>query len=311
MAAAPARAAPAPGLAILRTPRLFITGVASWQALARCIRLVGLAAMLTAFGLPLTPATVLLVMAAQGGGRLLPLAPASAGLRLAMLSYGFVEVTGEAVDIAAITAFTVGVGAVHGAISLAVALAVLPAELGTRSPTRAVAAARAVLAALARAGARRGRPTRRPPRPSAPRSGRRAPRLRSHGRTASIQALGWSRCGWWPPRSSTRSSHSGRRRSAARAKSTGTWWSSRAWTTRTGAVTACVSASKPAGRAARRTSEPSVPALPTPPGPVERAAPHVLADEGRPVAGVVGNRGRGAALVARGREEAAGEHERP
>ena len=62
--------------------------------------------------LPVTPATVVLVMAAQGGGRILPLAPASAGLRLAMLSYGFVEVTGRPVDIAAITAFTFGVGAV-------------------------------------------------------------------------------------------------------------------------------------------------------------------------------------------------------
>ena len=50
-------------------------------------------------------------MAAQGGGRIIPLAPASAGLRLAMLSYGFVETTGHAVDIAAITTFTFGVGA--------------------------------------------------------------------------------------------------------------------------------------------------------------------------------------------------------
>ena len=66
---------------------------------------------MAAFGLPVTPATVVLVMAAQGGGRILPLAPASAGLRLAMLSYGFVEVTGRPVDIAAITAFTFGVGA--------------------------------------------------------------------------------------------------------------------------------------------------------------------------------------------------------
>ena len=82
----------------------------------------------------MTLATVLLVMAAQGGGRLLPLAPASAGLRLAMLSYGFVEATGESVDIAAITAFTVGVGVMMGAASLVVTAIVLPQELGTRSP---------------------------------------------------------------------------------------------------------------------------------------------------------------------------------
>ena len=109
------------GMAILSSPRRFVFGVASWQALARLIRLGSMAAFMAAFGLPVTPATVVLVMAAQGGGRILPLAPASAGLRLAMLSYGFVEVTGRPVDIAAITAFTFGVGAVMALSGLAVA----------------------------------------------------------------------------------------------------------------------------------------------------------------------------------------------
>jgi hypothetical protein len=130
------------GTAILRSPMHFVTGVASWQALARVIRLGSLAAFMAAFGLPVTPATVLLVMAAQGAGRILPLAPASAGLRLAMLSYGFVEVTGHPVDIAAITAFTFGVGAVLTLAGLAVAAAILALECGTRSPRRALAAAR-------------------------------------------------------------------------------------------------------------------------------------------------------------------------
>jgi hypothetical protein len=131
------------GTAILSTPRRFIVGVASWQALARVIRLGAMAAFMAAFGLPVTPATVVLVMAAQGGGRILPLAPASAGLRLAMLSYGFVEVTGRPVDIAAITAFTFGVGAVMAVSGLAVATVILVQEFGTVSPRRAMAAARA------------------------------------------------------------------------------------------------------------------------------------------------------------------------
>ena len=131
------------GLAILSSPRRFIFGVASWQALARLIRLGSMAAFMAAFGLPVTPATVVLVMAAQGGGRILPLAPASAGLRLAMLSYGFVEVTGRPVDIAAITAFTFGVGAVMALSGLAVACVILAQEFGTFSPRRAMAAARA------------------------------------------------------------------------------------------------------------------------------------------------------------------------
>lgn len=126
------------GLAILGTPRRFITGVASWQLLSRLIRLGSIAALMAAFNLPVTIGTVLLVMAAQGGGRIIPLAPASAGLRMAMLSYGFVEVTGQSVDIAAITAFTVGVGAVLMVASLAAALSSLAWELETRSPRVAI-----------------------------------------------------------------------------------------------------------------------------------------------------------------------------
>jgi hypothetical protein len=59
-----------------------------------------------------------------------------------MLSYGFVEVTGKTVDIASITAFTVGVSAVVGVVGLVVSGAILLREFGTLHPRRAVAAAR-------------------------------------------------------------------------------------------------------------------------------------------------------------------------
>jgi Lysylphosphatidylglycerol synthase TM region len=134
------------GVVILRQPRRFVTGVASWQALGRVIRLGSLAAFMQAFHLPVTPETVVLVMAAQGGGRIIPLAPASAGLRLAMLSYGFVEVTGHAVDIAAITTFTFGVGALTMLAGLIVGLVALGSELETWSPRGAVRAAREAVA---------------------------------------------------------------------------------------------------------------------------------------------------------------------
>jgi uncharacterized membrane protein YbhN (UPF0104 family) len=134
------------GVAILRTPRRFVLGVASWQLLSRIVRLASLAAFMQAFALPVTPATVVLVMAAQGGGRIIPIAPASAGLRLAMLSYGFVEVTGHAVDIAEITTFTFGVGAVLTLTGLLVSLGCLGAELGTWSPRHALATARQAVA---------------------------------------------------------------------------------------------------------------------------------------------------------------------
>jgi hypothetical protein len=141
------------GVAILGSPRLFITGVVKWQALARLIRLGSLAAFMAAFQLPVTLATVVLVMAAQGGGRIIPLAPASTGLRLAMLSYGFVEVTHQAVDIAAITTFTFGVGAVLMLVGLVISLTIVGREYGTLSPRRALHAARAAI------GARTAAPT--------------------------------------------------------------------------------------------------------------------------------------------------------
>jgi hypothetical protein len=72
----------------------------------------------------------------------MPLAPASAGLRLAMLSYGFVEVTGHPIDIAAITAFTFGVSAVMATSGLMVAAVILAQEFGTLSPRRALATVR-------------------------------------------------------------------------------------------------------------------------------------------------------------------------
>jgi uncharacterized membrane protein YbhN (UPF0104 family) len=134
------------GVRILHEPRRFVLGVASWQALGRLIRLASLAAFMEAFHLPVTPATVVLVMAAQGGGRIIPLAPASAGLRLAMLSYGFVETTGHAVDIAAITTFTFGVGALLMLSGLLVGVVALAAELETWSPRAALRTARAAVA---------------------------------------------------------------------------------------------------------------------------------------------------------------------
>lgn len=134
------------GVLILRQPRRFVTGVGSWQALARLIRLGSLAAFLQAFSLPVTPATVTLVMAAQGGGRIIPVAPASVGLRLAMLSYGFIEVTGQVVDIAQITAFTFGVGALVMLTGLIVGLGALGAELGTWSPRHAITTAHQAVA---------------------------------------------------------------------------------------------------------------------------------------------------------------------
>jgi uncharacterized membrane protein YbhN (UPF0104 family) len=133
------------GLAIFDTPRRYITGVVFWQALGRLVRLGSLAFFMAAFALPVTLATVVLVMAAQGGGRIIPIAPASAGLRIAMLYYGFGEVTGDKVEVAKITAFSFGTGAAILVVGLVISAVVIGRELGTLSPRRAVAAAREAL----------------------------------------------------------------------------------------------------------------------------------------------------------------------
>jgi len=122
------------GLAILDRPGDFVRHVVAWQALGRLVRLASLACLMTAFALPVTLATVLLVMAAQGGGRIIPLAPLSAGVRIAVLAYGFVEVTGRTVDIAQITAFSFGTGATLGVTGVVIAVGILGRELGTASP---------------------------------------------------------------------------------------------------------------------------------------------------------------------------------
>lgn len=61
-----------------------------------------------------------------------------------MITYGFVAVTGEAVDIASITAFAFGVGATLLITGLGSSIAILSRELATASP-------RAVMQLAARA----------------------------------------------------------------------------------------------------------------------------------------------------------------
>jgi hypothetical protein len=140
------------GLVILGRPRGFLVGVVTWQLLGRVVRLGSLACFMTAFALPVTLATMVLVMAAQGGGRIVPIAGASAGLRIAMLTYGFVALSGEAVEIAQITAFSFGVGATLSVAGIAIAIAILGREVGSSSPRTIVARLRERVGTPAPAG---------------------------------------------------------------------------------------------------------------------------------------------------------------
>jgi Lysylphosphatidylglycerol synthase TM region len=96
------------GCAPLRAPGAYARGVLPWQLASRLCRVAALACFLAAFALPATPAAVLLVVFAQGSGRLLPLAPASLGAGAAMLAATFGTVTGTAVPAERLAAFFVG-----------------------------------------------------------------------------------------------------------------------------------------------------------------------------------------------------------
>jgi uncharacterized membrane protein YbhN (UPF0104 family) len=136
------------GCAPLRAPGAYARHVLPWQLASRACRLGALACFLAAFGLPATPAAVLLVAFAQGGSRMLPFAPAAVGAGVAMLAASFGPVTGSAVSAERLAAFYVGTSTLLTVVGTALALAIC-----LRDQTLANAG-RSAVAALAGAGRR-------------------------------------------------------------------------------------------------------------------------------------------------------------
>lgn len=112
------------GCAPLRSPGAYVRGVLPWQLASRACRLGSLACFLAAFGVPVSFAAVLLVAFAQGGGRLVPFAPASVGASVAMLAASFGPVTGSAVSAERLAAFFVGTSTVLTIVGTGLALAI-------------------------------------------------------------------------------------------------------------------------------------------------------------------------------------------
>jgi Lysylphosphatidylglycerol synthase TM region len=100
------------GCALLGAPRCYARRVVPWQLASRACRLAALACFLIAFGLPATPAAVLLVTFAQTGGRLIPFGPAAVGAGVAVLAATFEPVTGTAVPFDRVAAFFLGTSTV-------------------------------------------------------------------------------------------------------------------------------------------------------------------------------------------------------
>jgi hypothetical protein len=125
------------GAIALRSPGRYAYRVLPWQAVSRLARGLALACFLMAFGLPATVPAVLLVMLAQGGGRAIPFAPASAAAGAAILAAAFGPVTGTAVNPTTVAAFFVGTSALLTVVGLV--LAVIIAGRSTALDRRDVA----------------------------------------------------------------------------------------------------------------------------------------------------------------------------
>ncbi len=112
------------GCALLGAPATYLRRVAPWQLASRACRLASIGCFLAAFHLPATPAAVLLVIFAQGSGRLVPFAPAAVGAGAAVLAAAFGPVTGSDVSAAELAAFVIGTSSVLTAIGVPIAAAV-------------------------------------------------------------------------------------------------------------------------------------------------------------------------------------------
>jgi hypothetical protein len=138
------------GCAPLGHPLTFARCVLPWQAASRALRAGAIACFLLAFSLPAGAAAVLLVMLAQSGGRLLPLAPASAAASVAMLAAGFGPATGANVQTADVAAFMIGMSLLLTLAGAVLAVAVICAGADRAAVWRALRPRRRAAAATQR-----------------------------------------------------------------------------------------------------------------------------------------------------------------
>jgi uncharacterized membrane protein YbhN (UPF0104 family) len=92
------------GVAVLRTPRRYLTGVVTWQVAEWGLRLATVWAFLEAFGMPATARNAFLTQATQSLSTLVPLTPGGIGTQQALLVYVF---RGDA-PTATVLSFSVG-----------------------------------------------------------------------------------------------------------------------------------------------------------------------------------------------------------
>jgi hypothetical protein len=141
------------GCVPLKSPRRYAGSVLPWQLASRLARLAALGCFLAAFGLPATPAAVLLVSFAQGSGRMLPFAPASVAAGAALVAATFGTVTGQAVATERLAAFFIGTSTLLTVVGTALALGIILASQASAKAGRSAEARTGAGRELARAAA--------------------------------------------------------------------------------------------------------------------------------------------------------------
>jgi hypothetical protein len=126
------------GMTALRRPGALACSIAPWVLTARLVRLCALACFLTAVGLPITAAGVLVVMAIQGGVG--SSGPASAPVRIAVLTASLpAALGGHAVGVETATTLLAVAQIGPMVANLAISVGVLGVTLRTVSPRRVLA----------------------------------------------------------------------------------------------------------------------------------------------------------------------------
>lgn len=117
------------GCAILGQPGRYVREVVSYQLLSRVLRLGSIMAFLAAFGLPSTITVALVVMAAQGASKVVPVGPGASGVQYGLMLGAF-----AAMDLPAQHAQTLGYLAgssvLMTVVSVLIALPIATIELG-------------------------------------------------------------------------------------------------------------------------------------------------------------------------------------
>jgi hypothetical protein len=138
------------GCAPLRSPAAYAVEVLPWQLASRACRIAALACFLAAFALPVTPVVLLLVLFAQGSGRLVPFAPASVGAGAAVLAASFGTVSGSAVPAERLAAFYVGTSTVLTVVGILLALVLSVPRRATAAPMPYPSAAATIPATMSK-----------------------------------------------------------------------------------------------------------------------------------------------------------------